>query len=98
MVLSIVPKVENISLNYRTILFFAYIFGKDPKVQKSYTIEDIFESIYKIIRASVKENATLSDKIAYTYSSVLQRCFSETVPKCKLTYGQDSFLTDSLQH
>ena len=49
MVLSIAPKVENISLNYRTILFFTYIFGKDPKVRKPYTVIDDFESIYKII-------------------------------------------------
>ena len=50
----------------------------------------------KIIWASVKENSTVLNKAVQTYLSVLQHCFSEIVPKCKLTYGQDYFLMGSL--
>lgn len=54
MVLRIAPKGENMSLNCRTILFFTYIFGKDPKVRKPYTIVDVFE-------IHIQNNTSLSE-------------------------------------
>lgn len=40
----------------------------------------------------MKENAAVLNKVVHTYFSVLQHFFSEIVPKCKLTSGQDYFL------